>query len=805
MRTLILMPVGTSLLENRGGTVRAANELNSLNYSCQVLSTALRGAAARCHVSQDTTSLGSHFNALLTEKGIAKELEFRSFVGKERADRLAQEMSYLAVLQKELSSLSPAPATPIDVALIASDSRDGELCADFIGTCIERSEPPWSSFQLVRSNGARYHKVSDLRVHAAKSGEQVAATFRDVGVPNLLAKCLDLVRETKQSNGAEELQVFLNLTGGFKGSIPYTTLAANFLEADRVELHYLFETSAEIIRLPLYPIGLDFPLWRRQARLLELAKDASGSKYDQVLDPRMRSVRDRSKGLPQLLSTAYDTQRMTSPLQHQAEEVVRALRLSGDLAKSARNLVQLGDRIWLGDKLPMAADHASKHHTDLLEIALCLLLPLLDAKDGSGKEFLNETERYALLGAVLLHDSGHTLDRLPLQANGPSTGLPGVGSISTEAPMVPLFRSEIRELHHFLAYHRICGPESDLAADLFASRELRQAIATLGVYHRKRTGWDQEETALGKGLCPFWNVRLEPPTAVGFTALQIDFPKLVALLRLIDGCDNQLGRVGDSADQGSFVSLLERDRQTWIVRLRELSSCLNAAWPAEKGGCPALDRLSVDEWECAGKLKDAISNWLADGDRDSRPPQLGDYSATNQVWEVRRKLGGAIAAGEASCAAQAWLEVVRALDEIALRDRQEIHFVKHRCVEEIEVSTHHEAGDSAWRVEVCLHEPRDPDLRCKLDCSSWFAKHKDDAGTEKDTLRAWIEEEIVAELKPLPDADQGPIQCLKAALGGKFEVVFRWVDSYCGTKEPFFPQSAPAAPSTSQASPEVFE
>lgn len=791
MKTLILMPVGTSLIENRGGiNPRAlAVELNS------AVEAAVHSIETGTTADQvDRRQVLEKLRPLITGDELEKESRLRQSQGNKTKERIPQELSYLFHLQ----SADAALAQNAQVALLASDTEKGWFCARVIAEIVMLTTSPWEQFKLFQDSVG--HRIEGLRVDS-RNGDTtpIQEVFEQTGVPNLLEKCLELTRSAKSAAREDGLRVILNLTGGFKGSIPYTALAGYFLEADEVEVHYLFENSDAILRLPLYPIGLDFPLWRRQGRLLGLARDRPGSVYDSALDPRMKKVKDGSKGLPGILHEAYQRQRGTSPLQHQAEEVVRVLGFTKkDLRESALKLVQLGDRIWLGDKLPMAADHASKHHTDLLEIALCLLLPLLDAKGASGKEVLNEAERYVLLGAVLLHDSGHTLDRLPLTGNGPFAGLPQLGSLNAAPPTVPLFRSEIRELHHFLAYHRICGPESDLPADLFASPALRQAIATLGVYHRKRTGWNNREPAPGKGRCPFWHVQLEPPTAVDLSGQQIGFGKLVALLRLIDGCDNQLGRAGDSADEQSFLKLLERDRETWIVRLRELVSCLNAAWPDEQAARPLLGALSEAEWNCALGLKNEISAWLEAEDEKSELPRLGDYSASSGIWEVRRKLGEAVATGKSSCAAQAWLEVVRALDEIALRDRQEIHFVKHRCVEEIEVLTHDGAGKSAWSVAVCLHEPRDADLLTKLDCRDWFSEHKADAGTDKDTLRDWIQDEIVAELGPLPsEGEQGPIQCLRGALGGHFDVVFRWVDSSGIKKEPFFPQAAPGAASPS--------
>ncbi|MCZ7652537.1 MAG: hypothetical protein M5U13_15750 [Thermoanaerobaculia bacterium] len=644
----------------------------------------------------------------------------------------------------------------VEVALLASDSQEGELCARVIAGALAGADEPWSRYQGF--GGDPVHRIPGLRIDRRADDTAPGGVFGEEGVPALLEKCFELVRGAKKA-GVGPLRVLLNLTGGFKGTIPFTTLAGYFLpEADEVRLHYLFESSDEILELPLYPIGLDFPLWRRQSRLLDLADEHdAGDPYRKALHPRMESARGAGEeGLGPVLRRAYEDQLRTSPLQHQAKEVVGQLfPKRGALATRLENLIGVGDRIWIGDKLPMAADHAAKHHNDLLEITLCLLAPLLDQKTPSGGEFLNPAERFVLVSAVLLHDSGHTLDTLPL-LDTPTNGLPEHCGDGT-APRVPLLRSEIRELHHFLAFHRVMAAGGDFAGVFDPTAEHSLAVATLCLYHRKRTGWKSEETKAGKGFCPYWRVQLPAASGVCFTG--IDFPKLVALLRLIDGCDNQLGRVGDAEEAKLALQIFERDRTTWIERLRAAAGIARACWPASGGADASLDALANGDRDVAQKLLEEVEQNLAS---NSDLPKIAEAH-----WEVRRQLGAAITKGNATPAAKAWVEMLRALDEVAIRNRQQVHFWKHECVADVRVRTEVAADKVAIHVELVAEESSMGLLINEEEVEEYRGEM--DGCT---TLKAWIEGDLVAETQPWKG--NGPLGCLAEKWGREVEVVFKW-------------------------------
>lgn len=760
MRTLILMPVGTSLVSNGErpkSTSARTPRLTGIWSAWKAIESEVRAKPEAEASRGQIEGLSKALSPFLQEKALVEELSFRGPGAGKQTDRLPQELSYLAILARDADKYGlDEQSFAVEVALLASDSQEGELCARVIAGALGRADEPWSRYQGFGKDPV--HRISGLRIDRRANDRAPGGVFGEEGVPALLEKCFEIVRDAKQQKRDEPLRVLLNLTGGFKGTIPFTTLAGYFLAADEVRLHYLFEASDEILELPLYPIGLDFPLWRRQSRLLDLAAPPpADDPYSKALHPRMESARlAGEKGLGPVLHEAYRHQLHTSPLQHQAKEVVGQLfPRGGDLATRLERLIGVGDRIWIGDKLPMAADHAAKHHNDLLEITLCLLAPLLDEKTASGTPFLNEAERFALLSAVLLHDSGHTLDTLPFLDPLPS-GLPQDCG-GANAPLVPLLRSEIRELHHFLAFHRMMAAGGDFAGVFDPTADHSLAVATLCLYHRKRTGWKNEDTKAGKGHCPYWGVQLPAANGVHFDG--IDFPKLVALLRLIDGCDNQLGRVGDSAEAALALGIFKRDRATWVERLRAAAAIARACWPASGVAESSLDALANSGRGTAEKLLGAVEASLANG---ADFPKIDDAH-----WAVRRQLGVEIAKGSATPAATAWVEMLRALDEVAIRNRQEVHFWKHECVADVRVRTR--VVDGRIQIEVELFA--DPERLQLIDDKEAVAEYKEEMGGAE-TLREWIETDLVAETEPWESG--GPLDYLAKVWERAVEVSFRW-------------------------------
>lgn len=138
---------------------------------------------------------------------------------------------FLHEISAETNGLARDNCGPSDtVVLLASDTDDGVTCAEAVA-------------RLVGNHlGA---KVRVRRAHGLTV--KAESSFRQKGIRNLIG----IVHAEARS--ANEPVVF-NATGGFKGVVPYLTLMGMFLG---VPVHYVFESSDAVIRLPPLPVRFD--------------------------------------------------------------------------------------------------------------------------------------------------------------------------------------------------------------------------------------------------------------------------------------------------------------------------------------------------------------------------------------------------------------------------------------------------------------------------------------------------------------------------------------------------------------------
>lgn len=118
-----------------------------------------------------------------------------------------------------------------DVLLLASDTDDGERSAEAVAALIREE----------LGTPARVKRIEGLTTKAEPA-------FRQTGIRNLLNAVHSATRNTSHD------AVVFNVTGGFKGVVPYLTLLGMF---DNRDVIYVFETSDAVIRLPPLPVRFD--------------------------------------------------------------------------------------------------------------------------------------------------------------------------------------------------------------------------------------------------------------------------------------------------------------------------------------------------------------------------------------------------------------------------------------------------------------------------------------------------------------------------------------------------------------------
>lgn len=709
----IIMTVGTSLVDNTGG--------RSADLALNTASQTLREQAERNpdNLERNRPGVLQKLKALKVSDEIGYRLRANNFT-----DRLPQELSYLYLL---LTNHIP-DATNIEVKLLASDSPLGQACAQIIrdflmnGNVRGRDTEPWGRITNVC-----------LRTIGGLQTEDHDRFCRE-GAPNLITTIRDLAQDAPAGSG-----VIINPTGGFKELLPYATIATAFIQRE-FELHYLFADSDKIAVLPPYPIGLDFPLWHSQEALRRAA--AHYQRYAEKLDFRMRSVVQSPTGgdrATEIFTKAYEEQTQRDHFQPLSKRVVERLLDRGEYRDRLCTLIDtIGPHIWLGDKIPlMAGEHASKHHQSLFETAQLLLTPMLEAKPG----FLSQEERFVLLAGVLLHDCGHSMEALPDK---------------DKRILVRLFPTEVRDLHHYLTFHRLTTREHAAAIGWEPEGDLSNEVAWLCLYHRHHTGWDSVRNDFGRGYCPYLEMQIECPTCAKVTT-NVDLPKLIVLLRLIDGCDNQTRRVGPPARTEVLQRLLEQEK---LVYIRQLEEAVDAALAyADSTPLPGVDFVR----NC--------QKWL-----DTPPEQRGKPPRFDRG--IRQQL--ALPNGDPVWA-RLWTAVARAADEITMRDRQLFHFVKHQVVRRVLIYPDH-INDN-WSFAITLEEDHEFEVEGygkPLDSKEFakaFASDLDHADGYQPTLRQWLLAELAKEVGYSPDtATSGQIDYLAKCAGQRVQFTFQWKD-----------------------------
>jgi len=112
------------------------------------------------------------------------------------------------------------------IMLLYSDTRDGSLCAEANKKLMKNDKLNWDT---------EIFKIEGLQ-------PKDAAKFVETGLNNLLKK----IKELKDSHS--NYQIFINITGGYKGAIPVLSRAAIDL---KIPLVYFFENCNEIIRMDI--------------------------------------------------------------------------------------------------------------------------------------------------------------------------------------------------------------------------------------------------------------------------------------------------------------------------------------------------------------------------------------------------------------------------------------------------------------------------------------------------------------------------------------------------------------------------
>lgn len=155
----------------------------------------------------------------------------------------------------EATILAKMKAAPGDrVRLLATDTCLGRLCGEAVKGV------------LIRCFGLDPGDVSVLRIEDLQVGD--AKRLREYGIKNLL----EVVQKHAVADRNTGREVCLCPNGGYKGAVPFLTLAGMILHCKVV---YTFEFAGAVVVLPPLPFALDAKAYLR-------ARDAIAALYDKV-------------------------------------------------------------------------------------------------------------------------------------------------------------------------------------------------------------------------------------------------------------------------------------------------------------------------------------------------------------------------------------------------------------------------------------------------------------------------------------------------------------------------------------------
>ena len=203
---------------------------------------------------------------------------------KENPDASA-EMTSIREIVKEVRNAYPDET--FTGFLLASDSLISRMAAEII--------------QKVLCN--EQHKQNGLKQSFFEPKDDVIPglqvvnkeTFQDTGLLNLLQRIEDV------AEGEGYHQIILNITGGFKATIPYLTIIGQVHDADQ---YYIFEDTKQLLPIPQMPVQFDWQLAEQYYPYLQ--RQVQYSKHEKALKKELQQLHlVSSNGTPTILGKMY--------------------------------------------------------------------------------------------------------------------------------------------------------------------------------------------------------------------------------------------------------------------------------------------------------------------------------------------------------------------------------------------------------------------------------------------------------------------------------------------------------------------
>ncbi len=193
----------------------------------------------KCNLAEDEKEALESF-AKLQQKDYIQKNEFieeynflKNFILKrvEFSERTSAEIKSIINIQKDKKFKD----TFLEIEPIATDTILAPLCSEVLKELLEKN------LQNIKVNLDEKNIIKDLQVSDYKRYKK--------GLINLLNRLNQFAY-----NGEYFKDMVLNITGGFKGIIPYLTI---YGQVNNIPLFYIFEFTSSLIEIPQIPITID--------------------------------------------------------------------------------------------------------------------------------------------------------------------------------------------------------------------------------------------------------------------------------------------------------------------------------------------------------------------------------------------------------------------------------------------------------------------------------------------------------------------------------------------------------------------
>jgi len=157
-------------------------------------------------------------------------------------DFLKRDKGKASAEVKSLDKIIPQyPNDKIEIYLLATDTILSRMAAAVIQDYYDGTQTIYFS--------PDEHIINGLQV---KDSEDLA----EKGFANLI-NAIQKTKDKKATDKKEEIQLILNVTGGYKAIIPILTILGQVMN---VPVNYIYEDSEALIEIPTMPIGIDWGL-----------------------------------------------------------------------------------------------------------------------------------------------------------------------------------------------------------------------------------------------------------------------------------------------------------------------------------------------------------------------------------------------------------------------------------------------------------------------------------------------------------------------------------------------------------------